>query len=224
MLYIGFVLLTFLSACSSIPESEKGFEHVPSVGSQFTIQVIGGVGTEGALEQKEVTFSVQVADMILQGKEQVVQFAADTLISLIAYESNGDLSLYMYGGEIAGCRLEDNWLRLPCGSDEVVNTTLLTEDECLVVWNARPSGGERVIINDSSYQTKKIHAELRFTDRSSGSNLRTREYLIWYAPELGYVVREQIISLVHVNEQIDTIGLSERVLTEFSLKNKNERK
>ena len=47
--------------------------------------------------------------------------------------------------------------------------------------------------------------------------MRVKGYKLWYAPELGYVVREHITSLQRVGDQVDTIGILERELMEYSL-------
>ena len=212
------LLLVLLSGCSDGPEVVDGGLVIPGVGSMFTTQVMQQVGMENAPQEVSVRFSVQVTDMIVEGKERVVQFAADTLVSLVAYESNGDLSLYMEPGPFGRCQVPAGWLRVPFGGEEDVNDTLMTTEECILVWSARPSGAERVVINGASLQTQKVSAELRVDEVGEESGYRCRKYTLWYAPELGYVVREHIVGLQGEGETVDTVGTSQRELTQYVLK------
>ncbi len=209
------MFLILLGGCSSASEAENDSIEIPGVGSQFTSQVTHRVGSDGKLRQEVMKFSVQVAEMILEGKEQVVQFATDTLISLISYESNGDLSLYMSQGKFGTCQREPLWLLLRFGGGPSLTDTLVISDECVVVWNGRPSGQERVVIDGESFETTRILAELKVyvaPGDVEDAGMHAREYKLWYAPELGYVVQEHITSLQRVGDQVDTIGISEREL------------
>ncbi|MCB0713669.1 MAG: hypothetical protein KDD67_15175 [Ignavibacteriae bacterium] len=212
------LLLTLLSGCSDVPEIVDGGVSIPGVGSMFTTQVVQQVGADSPPVQTSMKFSVQVTDMIMEGKERVVQFAADTLVTLIAYETNGDLSLYMEPGAFGRCPVSAGWLRVPFGGEADVNDTLLTTEDCILVWSARPLGVESVIINGLSLKTQKVVAELRADELGEEAGFRCRKYTLWYAPELGYVVREHLIGLEGDNEQVDTIGTSQRELSEYTLK------
>ncbi|MGE3802030.1 MAG: hypothetical protein AB7H80_13495 [Candidatus Kapaibacterium sp.] len=212
------LLIILLSGCSDVPEVVDGGVSIPGVGSMFTTQVVQQVGADSPPAQTSMKFSVQVTDMIVEGKERVVQFAADTLVTLIAYETNGDLSLYMEAGMFGRCPISAGWLRVPFGGETEVNDTLLATEECILVWSARPSGGERVVINGSSLQTQKVTAELRVDQSGEVPSFRCRNYTLWYAPELGYVVREHIVAMEGEGERIDTIGTSQRELSTYKLK------
>lgn len=164
-----------------------------------------------------MNFSVQVTDMIVEGKERVVQFAADTLVTLIAYESNGDLSLYMKQGTFGDCPLPGGWLRVPFGGETEVSDTLEATEKCAVVWSARPSGSERVVIDGRSLETQRVTAELRSERLGEEPGFYSRLYTLWYAPELGYVVREHLVGIAGHGEDVDTVGLSRRELKEYTL-------
>ena len=213
------LLLILLAGCSSAPEVRDNSLHIPGVGSYFTSEIKHQV-LDGVLKEETVKFSVQVKGMLVEGKEQVVQFAADTLLSLVAYESNGDLSLYISQGEFAGYQFDAAWLRFPFGGDQPITDTLSTTDESVVVWNARPSGQEGVVIDGKSFQATMVFAELRAGKMSADGyvgGIARRTYKLWYAPELGYVVREHIVSLISHGDEIDTLGVSERKLTQYEI-------
>ena len=202
-----FLLLSGMGGCS---ESEGSADRdgitMPGVGSSYQTHVSYGDGTSAP---QEVDFEVVVSasDMIVEGKERVVQYVADTMTSLICYELGGDISLYMKRGEIAGCILEKTWLRFPFGESQPIQEVLtvtrsgLSEEsgQCQASWNAQPTGEESVVVDGND------------------STSRVRQYAVWFVPDIGYVVREEITSLRGGPTEFDTIGVSRRDLRSFSL-------
>ncbi len=213
-----------LLACS---DSSNGLEEIttPHVGSIFVVDVSQHhVGTDSVLKQK-LQVAVGVTEMVFEGKEHVVQFAADTILSLMAYESNGDISVYARQEYIGLCFVDGGWLRFPFGGQTVVSDTLtgvpvnFTDGvkNCMVTWNARPDSSEWVLIQGKEVEAKKVRGELVVCSDSAGTivPLQGLEFSTAYAPELSYVVREEIVSLMYGAEGPDTLGTSRRVLTSW---------
>ena len=128
------------------PVREAGMK-VRGVGSTFNTHVVQGRTGETPMEGSfEVT--VRATDMIVDGRERVAQFASDTITSLVCYEPNGDISFYMKKGAIAGCEVDNVWLRFPLGGGGEISETLpvMRRDasgaatQCLASWQASPAG------------------------------------------------------------------------------------
>ena len=196
---------------------------IPGVGSTFSTYARFREDTVDG----ETAFDVVVSasDMIVEGKERVVQYVADTLSTLIGYELNGDISLYMKKGVIAGCEVEKTWLRFPFGPSQKVEETLVVTridleggpKECLAFWNAEPAGRETITIAGKEYRADRSIAQFTVGE-DQDSTRRARRYEILFAPAIGYVVQEEILSLRGRLEATDTIGTSSRELREFDLR------
>ena len=219
------LLLSGTSGCSE-PEGTAHADGVviPGVGSSYQTHVSFGDGSS-ALNEADFEVVVSASDMIVEGKERVVQYVADTMISLICYELGGDISLYMKRGEIAGCILEKTWLRFPFGESQPIQETLtvtrsgLSEESgrCEASWNAKPTGEEPVVVDGKEYTARMASAAFRVGPDEHDSTSRVRQYDVWFVPEIGYVVREEITSLRGGPTTFDTVGVSRRDLRSFSL-------
>lgn len=225
ILLLGGMLGGMFTACDDSPGTVDAGMKMPGVGSVFSTRVVQGRQGETTAEGSfDVT--VRATDMIVDGRERVTQFASDTVNSLVCYEPNGDISFYMKKGTIAGCEVDNTWLRFPLGGNGEVSETLPvmrrdaagTAIQCLASWQATPAGEEDVKVGSEVIRARKAIAEFQFGSDSPDDTLtRTRRYAIWYAPELGYVVREEILSLEGAHEPFDTVGFSRRELTRYTL-------
>lgn len=197
---------------------------MPGVGSRFTTHIF--FEDDSTSLEDEIDVVVGATDMIVEGKERVVQYVADTLSTLLCYELNGDISVYMKKGVIAGCQVENTWLRFPFGPEEPVEETLSVTridlldgpKECLAVWRAESKGEEEVEVDGRRYRARRAIAEFVVggaTGEENDSTARSRRYEVWYAPEIGYVVREEITSLLGPAALPDTIGFTRRELRKF---------
>lgn len=222
------LLLILLGGCSDATEAEDpGSSKIPGVGSTFSTHVY--FQNDSVTLEDDVDVVVGAADMIVEGKERVVQYVADTLSTLLCYELNGDISIYMKRGTIAGCEVENTWLRFPFGEqglvEEKLRVTRIDLDggpkECLATWRAEPNGEEVIAVNGHEYRTRKAVAEFivggETGDDLSDSAARVRRYEVWFSPQIGYVVREQITSTLGPLGALDTIGVTRRNLQTFSL-------
>lgn len=225
ILFLAGVAGFLLSACDESPGTVDAGMKVPGVGSTFSTHVVQGRNGETPVEGNfEVT--VRATDMIVDGRERVAQFASDTATSLVCYEPNGDISFYMKKGTIAGCEVDNTWLRFPLGGSGGISEALpvMRRDatgaatQCLASWQASPAGEEEITVGTETVRAQKSIAQFQFgSDSPDDTITRSRRYTVWYAPELGYVVREEILSLQGVREPFDTIGFSRRELTRYSL-------
>ena len=79
-----------------------------------------------------------------------------------------------------------------------------------------------VTVNGQQYRTRKATAEFIVGGETgedlADSTARVRRYEVWYAPQIGYVVREQITSTFGPLGAADTIGITRRNLQTFSLR------
>lgn len=224
---IGVIVSLLLAACGEEKVATvDGGVVIPGVGSEFRTRIADLTDSNGT--ETEVVVLVNASNMIVEGKERVVQFAADTLSSLVCYELDGALSIYMKKGTIAGCEVERAWLRFPFGEALPVEETLevrrsgLSDEPvvCLASWTARAEGEETIGVNDSSYRTLRSVGEFRVAE-SSGENdtvWRTRRYEVWFAPEVGYAVQEKIGGYRITGDKVDTLGMTVRELLTYSLK------
>lgn len=247
----AFVLLLaalFPLGCSDTANGTRAEPQMPKVGSVYSMAVTQSVLGIDSPAQRTLDVTLRVSDMIFEGKEHVAQFAADTMISLIAYEPNGDLSIYLRRERIGPCIVDAQWLRLPFRGTDSVSDML----QCLPFpdsvragrgknpvarWTARPAGTERITVQGKEMQVMKVEAQLAIyaDSAAAGPPLQSREYVLWYAPELGYTVRERLVSLVHSHEadsadrgadtsakgagrRADTLGTSHRELIGYVLK------
>lgn len=219
-------------ACSGCDDTANGTEdsfRIPDVGSVYTMNVTHSVLGSTQPTQSRLDVTLRVADMIFEGKEHVAQFSADTMISLIAYEPNGDLSIYLRRQRLGPNMIEGGWVRLPFrGTDSLsvtlpsvpADTSAARTGNGFVRWAARPAGVERVVVQGKQIEARVVKAFLGvYSD--SAAPVQSREYTIWYAPDLGYAVREIVVSLVHSREgdteRADTLGSSTRELTAYVL-------
>ncbi len=196
---------------------------MPGVGSEFRTAVVMR-DAAGAEQRSETLVRVSASNMIVEGKERVVQFAADTLSSLVCYELDGALSIYMKKGMVAGCEVDESWLRFPFGQAIPVDEELLVRQSilgdsslsCLASWRAKPDGAETIVVNDSTYETLRSRGTFQVAEHGRGDTVwRSQNYVVWYAPTIGYAVREQITSLRITPTTIDTLGSSERSLLDY---------
>ena len=110
----GLLLLILFGGCSDATEAQDpGSSKIPGVGSSFSTHIF--FQNDSITLEDDVDVVVGAADMIVEGKERVVQYVADTLSTLLCYELNGDISVYMKRATIAGCEVENTWLRFPFG-------------------------------------------------------------------------------------------------------------
>lgn len=226
-------ILAFVSIClilCSCSNASNGVDGpgVPSPGSTFVMDVSTDTADSGSTTNRELTVSVRVSDMLFEGKEHVVQFTADTVLVLMAYETNGDVSIYVRKEYVGVCLVDGGWLRLPFGGSQEVVDTLTgqraqydgEEHLCTVVWKARPEGEEKVIVQGREMTARRVRADLTlFSDSTqAGDNPSMKlDFDVWYVPELRYVVREEITSMAFREELADTLGHSSRVLTGYTL-------
>lgn len=219
---LSFFLATLLFTSCSGPSHNADMPMTPGVGSIFVMEVLQEyTGIDSALKE-ELRVAARVTEMLFEGKEHVVQFAADTALSLMAYEPNGDISIYARQEYIGLCFVDGGWLRFPFGGESPVVDTLegvpvSFADEiknCLVTWTARPDGVEEVVIQGTEYSANRVQGELVVCTDSAGTVIPVQglQFSTLYAPELRYVVRENIVSLSYTGEGLDTIGTSRRVL------------
>lgn len=233
----------FPLGCSDTTNGTRTEPPMPGVGSVYSMAVTQSVLGIDSPARRTLDVTLRVSDMIFEGKEHVAQFAADTMISLIAYEPNGDLSIYLRRERIGPCIVDAQWLRLPFRGTDSVSDML----QCLPFpdsvragggdpvarWTARPAGAERITVQGKETEVMKVEAQLAIyaDSAAAGPPLQSREYVLWYAPELGYTVRERLISLVHSHEgdsaegsvkgwgrRADTLGTSHRELIGYVLK------
>jgi hypothetical protein len=225
----AFLLLFLLGGCSDATEvQDSGSSKIPGVGSTFSTHIF--FQNDSLTLENDVDVVVGAANMIVEGKERVVQYVADTLSALLCYELNGDISFYMKRGTIAGCEVENTWLRFPFGEQGLVEEKLRVTridlpgepKECLATWRAEPNGEEVIAVNGHQYRTRRAVAEF-IVGGESGDDItdtaaRIRRYEVWFSPQIGYVVREQITSTIGPIGAVDTIGVSRRNLQSFSLR------
>ena len=224
------ILLVALSLVScSDPSSGVQGPGVPDVGSVFVVDVLQTRNGSDSLVKEELRVAVRVTDMLFEGKEHVVQLASDTILSLLSYESNGDLSVYARQEYVGICFVNGGWLRFPFGGETPVSDTLrgvpvhLSDEvrSCIVTWNARPDGEERVTIQGKEMEARRITGELVVHADSSGTMvpLHSLEFETAYVPALYYVAREDIRSLAYQDGIADTLGTSRRTLRSWKLSN-----
>lgn len=227
--------------CSDTANGARTEPPMPNVGSVYTMSITQDVLGNDSPAQSTLDVTLRVADMIFEGKEHVAQFAADTMISLVAYEPNGDLSIYLHREQIGPCIVEAQWLRLPFrGADSLsellrcipVSVSGRESSHAQARWSARPAGIEKVLVQGKEVDAFKVEARLAIYADSSATTtpVQSREYVLWFAPDLGYTVREHLVSLIHTHEnstaskekkpewRADTLGTSYREMTSYALK------
>lgn len=224
-LLLSGLLMPLLGGCGEETTDTGAIDgrSMPGVGSTFTTHALFREDTTSGEADFDVV--VTASDMIVEGKERVVQYVADTLSTLICYEINGDISLYMKKGVIAGCEVEKTWLRFPFGPSQKVEETLMVTridldggpKECQALWSAEPAGEEMITINGKEYRAERSIAQF-IVGEDQDSTRRARRYEILYAPKIGYVVKEEIFSLRGRIDASDTIGTSRRELLDFLLR------
>ncbi len=224
-LLLSGILIPLLGGCGEDATESAATDgrKMPGVGSTFSTHVLFSEDSTSGEADFEVL--VTASDMIVEGKERVVQYVADTLSTLICYELNGDISLYMKKGVIAGCEVEKTWLRFPFGSSQKVEETLVVTrtdldggpKECQALWSAEPAGEEMMTIDGQEYRAERSIAQF-IVGEDQDATRRARRYEILYAPQIGYVVQEEILSLRGPLDAPDTIGTSRRELREYRLR------
>lgn len=180
-------------------------------------------GKTGVLQVREITQAMY---------EGVMSY--DTSESLIKFEENNDISVYLNLADMSddegGMGLpvdttESVWLKIPYGSktaitETLVDTTIYDEDlmtNLPVKMTVTTSyvGEETATVSGTSLKIWVGKAKMDIT--MSGISIGTVEQMIYFAPEIGYVYKYNVVST------FDFFGLGanstdQKVLTGYTLK------
>ena len=227
-LLLGVLTLTALTAagCGDDPASPGGpttTSVIPKTGSVYnyaSYKTVEGNKVSGSDSTYKFTTTANAA--AFQGKSNVVTFNDGSDETRVAYEANGDVSLWAVNNEGEGTWMtypfvsktpfslpvETVYAELPSGIDTI--TTSIT---------AKHVGTQEITVGSEKFATQKVEFALsmahHWNGNSGGSIFKTTFY---YAPKIGMFVRTDEETVINEFDGSTSHEGEIRTLTSYTLK------